>query len=241
MAYASWQVRDYLAGPGAGTAAIVFFVTVLPMLAIVGGMSPEAPHAESGLIVIQMFDTMVQFIAIVGSFISVSGFVSGDRSPGLARFLFARPVNVRAFYLQAWVVRGLSLVALALILSLIVHFFAAPVPWGRAAAVVAVSWILIGGLGFLASVLVQRDAVALVAVYLAPVTLDALRGGLPDTRWIGPALAVLPPVHLLGGIRTALLTGLPVDRGDLLHVLAFGVACVVLATFLVRRLPLVRS
>ncbi len=62
----------------------------------------------------------------------------------------------------------------------------------------------------------------------------------PAWWWVKPLLTVLPPMQKLGALHDALLRHSAIGQGDLLHVLLYGTACVVLGAWLVRRLPLVR-
>lgn len=239
--YALWQLRDYAMGPLVATALLVVVISVFPMWMIAhvargAGASP----ADVGRQIPQLFDTMIGFIATLGPIIGVAGMVSSDRQPGLSRFLFSKPVSVSAYYLQAWLVRGAGLLLLTLAATLFVNQAIAPVAWKEAVAVVAICWVLIGGLGLLISVLVSRDPTALFIVYLIPTVLESIRTGVPRWTWVKPVLTVLPPTHRLDDLRRSILAHAPLDQGDFWHVIVFGAASVALAAYLVRRLPLVR-
>jgi hypothetical protein len=93
----------------------------------------------------------------------------------------------------------------------------------------------------LLSVLLARDSAVLIGFYLLVTIINTVKENVPSARWwTKPVLAVLPPFHELGTVRDALLRGTPMPSGDLWHALLVGTACVALATYLVRRLPLVR-
>ncbi len=235
-AYAWWQARDYATGPGLGTLVLTALVGVVPIFV---GVHALGPRSQDGP-VDQLFAGFVQFLALVGPIVAVGGMVSADRQPGLARFLFAKPVAAPLYYLQMWMVRGAGLMLITAALSLLVHQFAAPVAWVAAVLGVGVAWVLIGGVGFLASTLVPRDSVYVIGLYAVTSLLDQIIRLVPQWTWVKSALAVLPPMHKLGDLRTALLHGAPIVWPDLWHVLAWGVASVVAAVVLVRRLPLVR-
>lgn len=240
--YALWQLRDYVTTvAGAGSLLIPFMTGVFPLL-IMTYMS-EGVGANPGQITAaanSAFDTLVATTATLGALLSVAGLVSSDRHPGLARFLFSKPVGVPRYYLQAWLVRGAALAFIMLILAQTVHQVVATVPWLAALGAVAIAWVLLGGVGLLFSVLTSRDGWALVGVYLIVNVFDAMHKAAPEAQWPGPVLAILPPMHKLEGIRHSLLRHTPVDQGDLWHVLLFGAACVALAMYLVRRMALVR-
>ena len=241
-AYASWQFRDYaLTTSGLGTLLVPFMLSVFPMLImkyVVTKSGATAAQAENAYGT--QFQVFVSTLALVGGMLTVAGLVSADRRPGLTRFLFSRPINVSTYYVQAWLVRGAGLLLIALVLAQTVNVFVTHAAWREAIAAVGVAWILIGGFGLLLSVLVTRDIPVLLVFYLIVTILEQIRKNVPTADWVKPVLAIMPPFHLLTPLQTALLRGTPVPAGDLWHVLIFGAACVALATYLVRRLPLVR-
>jgi hypothetical protein len=239
-AYAWWQLRDYALGPGGGTLVLVGLVSVAPIFAVMRAVNGTAPGVAVQDIVQPAFLALVQFLSLVGPIVAVGSMVSADRAPGLTRFLFAKPVGVSRFYLQMWLVRGAGLLAIAAFFALLVHTLAAPVPWMGAVLGVALTWLLIGGVGFLASVLVPRDSIYVIGLYAATNLLDQFRSIAPQWEWPGLLLTVLPPMHKLGALRSALMDGNGWVWADAWHVMGWGAACVALATVLVRRLPLVR-
>jgi hypothetical protein len=238
--YAWWQLRDYAVGPGVGTLFLVALVGLLPIFLMRSAMEGMGTGEAPDEIVRPAFLAMVQFLALVGPIVAVGSMVSADRAPGLTRFLFAKPIGVSRYYLQAWLVRGAGLVALALLCMLSVHYFAAPVPWQGAVLGIALTWLLIGGVGYLASVLLPRDAIYVIAIYATTNLLEQFRNVAPQWDWPGLVLTVLPPMHKLGPLRTALMDGSGWVWADAWHVIGWGLGCVIAATVLVRRLPLVR-
>jgi hypothetical protein len=239
-AYSLYQLRDYWFGPGAGTLLIVFFASAIPLLVVAHTARRGGDIGAAAPMLRQLFDSLVQFLSWVGSLLAVSGLASTDRHPGLARFLFSKPIGVRAYYVQAWCVRGASLLLITAALLAVVQRFAMPVMWLDTMVSVALAWVLIGGVGLLVSVLVQKDAALGVALFAAPTILDAMHKAVPEWGWIQPVLLGLPPTHKLGSVRTALLNDVPVAAVDVWHIVLFGIGSVALATYLVRRMPLVR-
>jgi hypothetical protein len=239
-AYAWWQLRDYAVGPGLGTLVIVVLVGIAPMYAAVSAMASRGVDATPNEIIVPLFNAFLQFIALVGPIAAVGSMVSADRAPGLTRFLFAKPVNVTRYYLQMWVVRGAGLLAITAALGLLVHFTVAPVNWSAAVLGVALTWLLLGGVGFLFSVLVPRDSVYVIGLFAATTLLQQFTQIAPEWTWVKPTLMVLPPMHKLGGIRTAFMDGSPLVWNDLWHVVGWGVGSLVVGALLLRRLPLVR-
>jgi hypothetical protein len=239
-AYAWWQLRDYMTGPGIGTLVIVSLVSVAPIFAMLQAMRGRAEGMPADELVGPLFLAFVQFIALVGPVVAVGGMVSSDRQPGLTRFLFAKPISVPLYYLQMWGLRGTGLLVITAALSLLVHRFAAPVAWWPAVLGVAITWVLLGGVGVLLSTLVPRDSIYLIGLYAVTTLLDQFSRIAPQWRWVEPVLSVLPPMHKLNGVRTALLGGSAPVAADLWHVLAWGLAALAAALLLMRRLPLVR-
>lgn len=238
--YSLWQLRDYMLSPGIAT-ILISAIVLIPMFVTRGlvareGASPDEMHRAFAT----MFDQLVALLATVGPMVGIAGFASADRQPGLARFLFAKPVAVRAYYLQAWIVRGLALGAITVAVALLVDQLFTPASWLDTVAAVGMAWLLLAGMGFLLSVLVPRDIAVIFAAYIIPVLFAGMVKGGVKWWWLKPVLTVLPPTHKLEGIRHALLGPGNVDTGDAWHVALYGAACLVLAAYLVRRLPLVR-
>lgn len=238
--YAWWQLRDYAMGPGIGTLAIVGLVSVAPIVAMIRAVNGDTASMPIDELVTQAFAGMVQLVALLGPILAVGGIVSSDRQPGLGRFLFSKPIDVSRYYLQLWCVRGIGLVAVTAILALALQWFAAPVPWRAGLQAVALAWLLLGGVGFLLSVLVAREVGYVILISLVTTLLEQMTKITPQWRWVDLVLSVLPPFHKLAPLRTAMLAGTPMDGGDLALVTLWGLASIVVAVLMVRRLPLVR-
>ena len=239
--YAWWQLRDYAMGPAIWTVLVVFVLGVFPLLMMKyastqGSMPPQRPDAA----VRQSFGSLVGIIAALGPMIAVARLASRDRAPGLSRFLFSQPVGVTRYYLQAWFVRWAALLGITLVVVLCINQLVSPVPWLEALGAVGISWVLVGGVAFLLTVLTAQDAGVLIGVYLIPTLLQALHETIPTWWWVKPLLAILPPMHKLDGLHKAVMQHTAMPQGDLWHVLLYGTACVALGAWLVRRLPLVR-
>jgi ABC-type transport system involved in multi-copper enzyme maturation permease subunit len=232
-----WQMRDYLAGPFVATVVITLALGMLPVIMFKAQTLPGAPVDPNALAL--HYQALVGVIGGLGSLIGAARLVSADRSPGLARMLFSKPVNPSSYYLQAWTVRGVTLAAFTLALGALVSLLLAPVDIGRGVAYVALAWLLVGGAGLLISALTAQDAGVFIGVYLLPGILVQLQRAYPGWTWLKPILTVMPPIHKLDDLRTGLLAG-TTPQGVLLHVILYGVGCVALSMFVIRRLPLVR-
>ena len=240
--YALWQWRDYALGPMIWTVVAVFMIGVFPLIMMkVHSAEMNIPTGQQGSMFLTAYDSMVGVLAFIGSFLAVSRFVSKDRTPGLTRFLFAKPVGVTHYYLQTWVLRMGTLVIVALITAVLINAYIFPVQIGGTVASVGASVLLIGGVGFLLSVLTAQDTLLLIAVYLIPDMLDGLQTVLPKWKWLlSGVLTVMPPMHKLDDLRHALIHQTPLSQGLLWHVVLYGAGSLVLASYLVRRMPLVR-
>src|SRR5262249_30737183 len=153
----------------------------------------------------RLFDNFVGILAFVAPMLAVTRLVSGDRAPGLTRFLFAKPVSVRRFYAQVWVVRAVAATVIAALAGAAINAFISEVPWKAGVGAFAISFLLIGGVGFLLSVVSRIDSGLLIAAYLLPDVLSQIIQAKPTwSWWATPALTVMPPMHRLDEIRSAL-------------------------------------
>jgi hypothetical protein len=119
-----------------------------------------------------------------------------------------------------------------------IFFFDAPL--GGTLAAVGAAWVLIGGAGFLLSVLINKDVAVLFIIYLVPTLLDSMARAGAAWWWVKPVLTIVPPTHKLAALRGGLLGPTTVNTGDLTHILLYGAGCAALALWLLRRMPLVR-
>lgn len=241
-AYALWQAGDYLLGPAIWTVFVAGVLGVFPMIMFQAQMShANVPAGQLDTMMAQRLDAFIGILAFFGPMLAVNGLVSKDRAPGLSRFLFAKPVGVAQYYAQAWVIRGGLLLAVTALSVAAVNSFLMKVALLPALGTVGVSWLLIGGAGLLVSVLTAQDTGVLIVVYLLPDLLDGMPQVAPSMNWLWkPLLEVMPPMHRLDEIRRSLFGSGPIPGGDIWHAALYGVACVALAAYLVRRLPLVR-
>jgi hypothetical protein len=240
--YAFWQWRDYALGPMIWTIIATFMIGVFPMIMLrLHTAEANIPEEQLNRMFGQGYGTMIGILAFMGSFLAVSRCVSRDRSPGLARFLFAKPIGVSRYYLQEWLVRAATVMAIAAITALLINQYIFPVRLLGAVGSVGTSLVLIGGVGFLLSVLTAQDTLLLIVVYLVPDMLDSLQNVFPGWKWLfNGLLTVMPPMHQLDDLRNALIQNTAVAQGTLWHVLLYGTGCIALAWYLVRRMPLVR-
>jgi hypothetical protein len=232
--YARWQLADYLVERGVSTAILGAVIVLAPV--VLGG--PAARAAAPLLLA-----ATIGNLGLLGTLFALNGISSTDRQRGYFRFLFSKPVSVPRFYLQDFLLRFAGLLAITLVLLgafAVLAGVAFPV-W--AVAHVALTFMLVGGVGFLLSALTHHDGLALVGVYVGA-TLVRTAGAV--LGWLGRGAAatfeivgtVLPPFHLLDAVRTALATGTAPRMGDLVWVLAYGLGCFAAGLLVLRHRPL---
>ncbi|MBI1809095.1 MAG: ABC transporter permease, partial [Gemmatimonadetes bacterium] len=199
--------------------------------------SPEG-LAQSRMLFVQA----VALFLPLGAFLATAHVLSGDRDRGYVRFYFSKPLSATRFYLQQYLVHGAAFVAL---------FGLATVIWGavtthqsvhRAMEAAALTWLLVGGLGFFLGAALKPDGAVLAVVYLlASLTqgyVTVMRGA--AVVWMRGIAAVTPPVLELDALRTSLYAGGPLDAHALAHVAGYGALTWVLGVVALQRLPLQR-
>jgi hypothetical protein len=134
--YAEWQLRDYILGAGGIT--IVF-------VALLIWAGSRTTTISEGAVTHPSLDWLVNVVSLLGSIFATSNLISEDRSRGYYRFLFAKPLNPIRFYGQAFVLRGLVIVALAVCVAGMSTVIGRPVSLLGAAAFAALSYLLVGG------------------------------------------------------------------------------------------------
>lgn len=226
--YLKFQIRDFVRHRGLPMLAIalvgiwIFHYNFDTMLAERAQRRPDAAGPDD---VATLFHAIVSvamlLFAGVGSLISAAGIVSRDREGGHQRFLFAKPVRITRFYLQAFAVNGIGLLATAaLVLGATSLAFLRPVPVLEPLLAVGGMYAAVGGLAFLLSTLVRFDAAAtlLLALLAFPLRGMAERGHwwAIATSWLLPPLDTLQafdpsPRHadasVLASVRSLVLYG----------------------------------
>jgi hypothetical protein len=136
-----------------------------------------------------------------GSIVSVGGIVSRDREGGYQKFLFAKPVRMTRYYLQAFAVNGVGLLALGLVTLLLTSAaFLRPVPIAEVMTGAALTYVAVGGLTFLLSTLVRFDAAA--AAVLAVLSFPLAAAANEGRWWAVLTHWLLPPLDRLQALDT---------------------------------------
>jgi len=240
-AYLPWHARDS-AGRALLAPAIFLLTAVAPIWAFMSS-NPEISFRDAGAaqdFARSLYNTFLPMGTVLGAVVMMNQVPALDRERQYFRFLFAHQVTPWRFYLQRY------LVAFALFLAGV-----AVIPLGFSALVTDVAFLptmysaalfglLVGTLMCLCGALTQRDGLALIVVYLGTSVLQQIERAEALPGWLEPVVAALPPFDVAGTLRTAWLTGGPYDTGDLVHVVAYSAALLVVALVAIKRFPLVR-
>ena len=239
--YGLWQLRDYVMDRGFSTILIGSILGAQFIAPLRLGLHETlgdgwATHPTGRALLMVAVPQLITTFALLGTLIAVNGIVSNDRRHGYVRFLFAKPVSVVRYYLQAFAASLLGLMtATGLLIGLFAWVIAPLIPL-HAVLVVGVYAVGIGGIGFLLSTLVRGDwlflSLALGVTMLARMLYGEAGG------WREQLLVILPPLHRLDDIRNPLLAGNSPAVTDLAWVMGYGVACLALGVLVLRRRPL---
>ena len=211
--YALWQLRDYALTRGVPT-LIIGALLLLQMRMIM-----RAPGA--GLMAVGIVSQLLAPFVVIGALIAINGIISNDRRQGYYRFLFAKPLSMSRYYVQAFLLHGAGLVVISALFLLAVWVVGGSATPARTVLYPASFYVLLGGLGFLFSALLRTDWVLIVGTL---VLTEVLRWRWADdagpvgwmVRWL------LPPFHVFSDMRTTLLAGSMPQWGSLLWPVLYG-------------------
>lgn len=243
LRYARYQAVDFLGQKASIPGILALFIGGMTLYLATKQRTPVNWTTEDGthfaqVILKQGLDIFFPLSALLG----INGISSADRQHGHVRFFFSKPVVVPGFYLQAYVVYGLLLTVLGGAFALLLQSFTTAVPVVGAMEAGALTWILIGGVGFLLSSLTRFDGALLVLSWLVSSILRAAAAIKPETPlpgWLLPIVKVLPPVDRLDAVRTALYNGHAAATAPTMHVIGYGLAALVLGVLVLRRRSLI--
>ena len=243
LAYARFQIGDYLLQRAAVALILVLFVGGLPLWGMLRGQPELFRNPRNAMSAMQLYTGTVALFLPLGAFLAGSGIISSDRHQGYFRFYFSKPVNVLAYYGQAYLLHGLAFVALFGALTWAWGTLAVHVSVHRAMEAAALTFVLVGGLGLLFSVLLRFDGLLLVLVYVVALILQQIanlpgRSQLP--AWAVQVSKVLPPVYVMDQVRNHLYAAESVSSADVWLVVGYGAGAFVLGLVLLRTLALAR-
>jgi hypothetical protein len=249
-AYTRWHFRDFIA---LGVLSAVLF-GLLGALQIMQMQTAEAMMAARKMAHgIPLASKLSQFLGAYGLFaflapiICVSGLVSNDRQLGYTRFLFAKPLSVRAYYFNLLLARFVGFLALGTVLVLAYSYFEPPSYNWRFLVEMTVSFVAVGGIVFLLSVVSRYDGL-LAILFLLVATF--VRARWETTPSVGHAFTFLfPPVDQAGVLRRwavgidldGQLGAVPFPWRWTLWNGGYGLAWLLLGLYLLRRVPLTKA
>lgn len=225
--YTPWLGRDVARGPG------LLFLVVSVALAVIFWRVKQKTGEAPAVDVIQA-QTMSR-VMLIACLIAVGGMVSTDVQQGFYRAWFTKPMAPWWYYLQRWLLGGVAVLLIPVVYGALL---AVLIGGGMGVdldlmAGVALGYWLIGSAVFLASTLSRWD-------WLFVFLIATAQGGLAGLVTMGVELPTvvnalyraLPPFHLINP-GAELLSGRP-----LLHVVAYGLAMLVLALLILVQRPL---
>ena len=247
MRYARYQLPDFFLYRLSLPLVLVAFAGGLPTYLMVSHGPPGWLESQQGINQVnQMFAQAITLYLPLGAFVAAIGVISGDRQQGHFRFLFSKPVNVLAYYAQAYLLNAMVFVAVFGVIVWVYGAYTIHISVHRSMEAAMLTFVLIGGLGLLFGAVTRFDGAALIAVYLVALILQQLaaaRPGLPNgglPAWLAFIARILPPVTTLDALRTHLYAGEALDAAQLWHVLGYGGGAAIVGFILLRRLPLAR-
>jgi ABC-type transport system involved in multi-copper enzyme maturation permease subunit len=201
--YLKYQVKDFVRHRG----VIILGISLIALWIFNYNWAPEMAQRaarEGGPldpgVEAQLFRNVVMGLSLLfgglGSLISAGGIVSRDREGGHQKFLFAKPVRITRFYLQAFAVNGIGLLVTGLLVLLLTSLvFLRPVPILEPLLAIGAIYTAVGGLTFLLSTLVRFDLAAALALSVLAIPLQqATQRGY---WWAIATSWLLPPSYTL--------------------------------------------
>jgi hypothetical protein len=226
-AYLAWQGRDFAFERGA---PLLIVATLLAGTMIVELRRVQPPEAAVREAIVQLFGTFSMLTVLIG----INGIVSNDRVRGYYRLLFAKPVSIPRYYAQAWIVNGLGLLATSVAVCAAIYAIGYPLFVWRVLLTVGLTYVALGGLGFLYSTVWRFDWVLMGATLAVAHVLRLLFPA--GTSRAGRVLHVLlPPFHSLQDTGIDLARGEAVDPGLLAWMLGWGISGFLLGLLVLRR------
>jgi len=238
-AYAGFQVRDFFV---ARASAIVFAAAAAAWgYGATRGITLSAFDAAVGFESRDQLQAAFEFVlatyGMVAGAVAAQGLVARDRARRFDRVFFSRPLRPVRYYTQGFVLAGLGSIALALLGAAIYGIAIHSVSLLGVAVFVALAWLTIGSLAFLLSILSRFYLAILVAVLGADFALDRYVSTVADGTIGALAQYLLPPGHVVASLSGPFARGFAPDPRIVAWPAGFGLACLVVAVFLLGRRP----
>ena len=230
ISYAKYHLIDFLLERG----LMVFVLSVLNLSGLVISILSASPEERArmresslGADVLILFPSLIMLAVLFSS----QELISRPRKLSYYRLIFAKPVSPVRYYAQVFVLHMIGTVAFVTLLTAIFSAVALPMYLPGIAALTAIGFVLLGGIGFLLSAVTNYDAVAtigIVGIAFIGNALSAKYSGILVTT----LRSVLPLDHVFA--LKPLLLGTPVAAGDVAWVLAYGLIAFGLGLIAVR-------
>ena len=239
--YSAWLIRDYFLWGGVATFVIMMFVGAsLSESLVFWGRGTEVAHPLSGASIAELkafVGRLLLVLATIGPVIATIGIASRDRRFGYYRLFFSRPVPVGIYYGWAFVVNGAGFMVMSAALAAMFLWLVGPIPSYSFVWLLLLSYLFLGGIVLLLSVLWREDLFLFIATYAASaMSWDVLSSDRPKS-WLGvvrPILSLLPPVHRQAELMMAASFG-GIPPSDVWWIGGYGTACLILAFIVLRR------
>lgn len=239
LAYARWHALE----------SVMRTLAPLGLFAFLGGTSLWVARSQAGieairqqgqpqLAVVTVYTGGLSFAMTLGAILLASGFISLDRDRQYFRFLFSHPVVPWQFYLQRYIIATAMFAAVLMAIPVWFSFAFVDVPVLAVGASALLYALLYGSLALLCGALVNKDGILYIGIVLVGNSLQQAGDALAS--WLQHLASALPPFVAADTVRRDLLASRAVDTGDLFHVIAYSVAMIAGALFIVRRAPLAR-
>lgn len=241
-AYAGFQLRDFFLV----RASTIILATGLVAWAYAAarGLTLSAFDSAGGIASRDQLQGAFEFVlagyAFIAGAVAAQHLIARDRSRGYYRVFFSRPLSPARYYTQGFVLSGLASVVVATLGAQLYDVAVHPVSVLGVAAYVGLGWLTIGGLAFLLSALTAFHVPILAIILAVDLALDRYANGLRATggnALIDIAQYLLPPGHVVAALREPFARGVAVDPRVVAWPAAFGMACLVVAIFRLRRRP----
>jgi hypothetical protein len=228
LAYAPRQLWDFTVERGLPIVALGVFVGGQLMIAM-NGRGPVTNDAAALDLLIGVF----RVIGLPFALIATAGVISNDRKQGFYRFLFAKPVSPVLYYLQAFLVNGIGLIASVAVLILMFEILVHPVNPFPLLKEMAVLYLALAGIVFFVSACFRADWIVVGAAWGASgIIANAWADG-SVWQWL-ISLAVLP-ARQYGIVASALARQIPVPMFELLWLLGYSALFLLIGIFVVSR------
>jgi hypothetical protein len=228
--YAKYQLVDFVLERG----IMVLILSVLNLSGLVISILSEPPEerarlreASLGTDVLILFPSLIMLAVLFAS----QELISRPRKLSYYRLVFAKPVSPVRYYSQLFVVHLVGTVAFVTLLTALFSVIALPMYLPGIAALTAIGFVLVGGIGFLLSAITNYDSMATIALIAVAFIGNALSA--KYSGFLVTALSSALPLEHVFALKPLLL-GTPVGMGDVAWVLAYGLTAFALGLVALR-------